>query len=588
MSTPAPAPAIHIPPNHTLHLESTTHILLKPTDAFLNPAQEFNRDISVAVIRTWSEVYAEEKRERWAGKRKRREEKGGVGRKRRRVGEVDLPGAAEAVEDAEPAAEEEEDPQPEQDTPTSSQPANTYRPHRFTLLEAFSATGLRAIRYAKEIPLLRYVVANDLSAAAVESIRRNVEINGLGAEEPALGATGGEGEEAGEGEGVNVGEESAEGEKPTPAPNGTAAPRASLVRVQQGDARLALYAHTTLQNRYDAVDLDPYGTAAPFLDAAVQAISDGGLLCVTCTDMGVLASTNYSEKCFANYGGVGVKAEFCHEAALRLVLHAISTSAARYGRTITPLLSLSIDFYVRIFVRIRTSPLEVKHAASRTGTAYVCSGCQASHVQPLGRHLPDARGSGFKLAQGPPQGMGEHCPECGGRYHLAGPMWIGPLHERAFVQRVLAHVRTEGEGYGTQSRMRGMLTVAAEELEVPFYFTPGALAGLFHCVCPSLIEVVSALLNAGHECTRSHACAGSIKTSASRAEVYDIFRTWIRGHPVNMGKVKEGSPTSKLLAKEPKKEADFTPHPDFHAKFEGIKLVRYTAEKWAPGTRSKM
>jgi tRNA G26 N,N-dimethylase Trm1 len=33
-------------------------------------------------------------------------------------------------------------------------------------------------------------------------------------------------------------------------------------------------------------DLDPYGTASPFLDAAVQAAKDGGLLCVTCTDAG--------------------------------------------------------------------------------------------------------------------------------------------------------------------------------------------------------------------------------------------------------------------------------------------------------------
>lgn len=42
-----------------------------------------------------------------------------------------------------------------------------------------------------------------------------------------------------------------------------------------------------LQNsdNYDAVDLDPYGSPAHFLDAAVQAVSEGGLLMVTATDM---------------------------------------------------------------------------------------------------------------------------------------------------------------------------------------------------------------------------------------------------------------------------------------------------------------
>lgn len=43
---------------------------------------------------------------------------------------------------------------------------------------------------------------------------------------------------------------------------------------------------------YTAIDLDPYGSAAPFLDAAVQGVADGGLLLVTCTDMAVLAGNN--------------------------------------------------------------------------------------------------------------------------------------------------------------------------------------------------------------------------------------------------------------------------------------------------------
>lgn len=73
-----------------------------------------------------------------------------------------------------------------------------------------------------------------------------------------------------------------------------------------------MFNHRLEKNRVDVVDLDPYGTAAPFIDTAVQAVKDGGevqffrmirnthlrtgLLCVTCTDLAVLATTNYSEK----------------------------------------------------------------------------------------------------------------------------------------------------------------------------------------------------------------------------------------------------------------------------------------------------
>ena len=50
-----------------------------------------------------------------------------------------------------------------------------------------------------------------------------------------------------------------------------------------GDAVMLMYQHKDAANRFDVIDLDPYGTASPFLDSAVQAVADGGLLCVTCT-----------------------------------------------------------------------------------------------------------------------------------------------------------------------------------------------------------------------------------------------------------------------------------------------------------------
>jgi tRNA (guanine26-N2/guanine27-N2)-dimethyltransferase len=80
-----------------------------------------------------------------------------------------------------------------------------------------------------------------------------------------------------------------------------------------------MYKHRSEVDRFDVVDLDPYGTAVPFLDAAVQSVSDGGLLCVTCTDMAVLAG-NYPETCFAKYGGVSFRGESCHEMVNNLAM----------------------------------------------------------------------------------------------------------------------------------------------------------------------------------------------------------------------------------------------------------------------------
>jgi hypothetical protein len=46
--------------------------------------------------------------------------------------------------------------------------------------------------------------------------------------------------------------------------------------VSHDESSALMYNHRTEKTRVDVVDLDPYGTAAPFIDGAVQAINDGG------------------------------------------------------------------------------------------------------------------------------------------------------------------------------------------------------------------------------------------------------------------------------------------------------------------------
>jgi hypothetical protein len=77
MASPSPNP-ITVPEGFTLHTENTSHILLPSNnEAFLNPVQEFNRDLSVAAIRVWSEELNKKKEERWRQARERRQKKAG-------------------------------------------------------------------------------------------------------------------------------------------------------------------------------------------------------------------------------------------------------------------------------------------------------------------------------------------------------------------------------------------------------------------------------------------------------------------------------------------------------------------------------
>jgi len=70
---------------------------------------------------------------------------------------------------------------------------------------------------------------------------------------------------------------------------------------------------------WDVVDLDPYGTAVPFLESAIQALADGGMLCVTFTDMAVLCA-RVPHVCFYKYGSAPLNKRYCHEVIPLLIL----------------------------------------------------------------------------------------------------------------------------------------------------------------------------------------------------------------------------------------------------------------------------
>ena len=82
--------------------------------------------------------------------------------------------------------------------------------------------------------------------------------------------------------------------------------------VYNEDAVDMLYGMRKDKTLFDVVDLDPYGTAVPFLESAIQALADGGLLCVTFTDMAVLCARS-PEVCFYKYGGSPLPKKYCHE-----------------------------------------------------------------------------------------------------------------------------------------------------------------------------------------------------------------------------------------------------------------------------------
>ncbi|KAG2180271.1 hypothetical protein INT43_004060 [Umbelopsis isabellina] len=487
-----------------------TILFPKNNEVFYNPVQEFNRDMSIAAITTWSKIYFQEKQERIEKKRQNKAKR-----------------AAEAGQSA----------------PTDDSVHPSLQQRDFTILEALAATGLRSVRYAKEIPNVKRIIANDLLEDAVESIKRNTKYNEISED---------------------------------------------LLQANQGDALAVMYNARSAKEKYDVIDLDPYGTASPFIDGAVQAVANGGLICITCTDLAVLTGSMYPETCYGKYGGMPLRGMYCHEMALRLVLMTMQTSASRYGRYIEPLASCSIDFYVRLFVRVYDSPAGVKKVASKMGMVYDCTGCNAHVTQSLAKlHTKDNGATKYSPGTGP--AVNSLCDQCNQTHRVGGPAWIAPIHNTDFVAKMLDHVKENEDKFGTSDRMKGMLTVIHEELEQPFYWTLGNLCGTLHCTSIPLIDLRSAILNAGYKVSSTHCAPEGIKTDAPAHVMWDIMKGWVKNNPVTMKNIGENSPARKILEAPAKFEADFTRHEDAIPPSRNVRLVRYQVNptpNWGPKARA--
>lgn len=526
--------------------EGSTSILFPKNTVFYNPVQQYNRDLSSLAIRAFTNMYLKESSSKKRSKTP--------------IGSAKIP-HRDQIQFAAETTEK-----------VSNEPFAK-------VLEALSASGLRAIRYSKEIPLAEKIVANDLSKAAVDSIQLNVDYN-----------------EAND-------------------------------KVVPNEAN-AITHMATHPSEYHVIDLDPYGTVAPFVDSAINSVKNGGLLLITCTDLGVLAGNGYPEKCFALYGGSNVWGDATHESALRLVLGLVGRTAAKYGIAIEPVLSLSIDFYVRVFVRVWQKPIKVKEFMSLNEVVYKCSGCHASAGQGLGK-MNDAsvKGNKFGLSK-VEENMGPHCTYCGYTNHICGPMWGGQLHEKEFIDNILELVDEEEDRekspYGTLKRVRGMLTMAKNELCVekePYeeqraaqlYFGITTISRVLKIPAPSMDDYCSALGNLGYNASLTHAATNCIKTNApwsiiwfigyqlaKRAKIdFEGKSKTTAGYAIlnnekiqNCVNLRELMPDSEGKTDEEVREWLFTNNEvsDRVKKLRKIKIVRFQTnptKNWGPAARPK-
>lgn len=236
--------------------------------------------------------------------------------------------------------------------------------------------------------------------------------------------------------------------------------------------------------RFDFVDVDPYGSPAPFLDSALEALDPPGTLAITATDMMVLAGVD-RRACERRYGGRPLRGRLAPEGGLRILLAHASARAGARGLAIHPLIAYVRDHHVRAYLRIEP----VKSA-------------EALPIATVSRET----WSGPALPSGGP----------------FGPMWLGPLLDPSFVRRLVVPPTAE-RGPEVAAYLAGF--VGELTSDVPFFYESNAMAKDLHLMQPPPREDVGeAIVERGYHWAPTRTRAGAFRSTAPRAVVEEIAR----------------------------------------------------------------
>ena len=191
-------------------------------------------------------------------------------------------------------------------------------------------------------------------------------------------------------------------------------------RALQGDLRTEV-----LSSGRHWIDIDPYGSPAPFIDSAMQSMARSGVMEVSATDTAAL--TGSSKTALMRRYGARVRTDcLAHDSGMRVMLSNISRIAARHDRTIEPLLSIWDSHHLRVSFRVIKSVSSANILEEKIGWRVFA---------PCKEEVAASIDSGLNTESGG-DSLPMHCmlplnfPVDRKDPRVSGPLWIGPTGDR--------------------------------------------------------------------------------------------------------------------------------------------------------------
>jgi tRNA (guanine26-N2/guanine27-N2)-dimethyltransferase len=330
-----------------------------------------------------------------------------------------------------------------------------------TVCDPLTACGIRGLRYALEVTNVRKIVNNDINENAVQLARYNIRLNGC--------------------------------EK--------------KVFMRNEDANLLLSKHSAPHKRFNVIDIDPFGSPVPYLDSAIRALRNGGILAMTATDMAPLCGV-HSKACIRKYGGKPLRTEYCHELAVRLLAGCLATTAAKRDIGVSMVFSHRMEHYVRLYVTINYGAKEGDKSVEQLGYIRHCFKCF---------HREETKGS-FNIEQP------LVCSECNSRLSIAGPLWLGKIVDKRFLESMQQEAKQRMLKNG--ERIGRILSLIKNEAEAPStYYVIDKICSALRLPVPSVKKVAESLRERGYSACLTHFNSRGIRSDASASIMTEIVKS---------------------------------------------------------------
>ncbi|NWW02192.1 TRM1L protein, partial [Oreocharis arfaki] len=286
-------------------------------------------------------------------------------------------------------------------------------------LDAFGATGIMGLQWAKHLRSSVKVTINDCNENSVTMIKENCHLNKmkvkLNIKEEENDETVGDGEE-----------------------------NSDTIEVTKMDANVIMHLRS-----FDFIHLDPFGTSVNYLDSAFRNVRNLGIVSLTSTDISSLYA-KAQHVALRHYGCNIVRTEYYKELAARTVIAAVTRAAARCNKGIEVLLAVALEHFVLVVVRVLRGPTPADDSAKKVRYLIHCQWCEERVFQKEGN----------MVEENPYQQLPCDCHGSmpGKTAVLLGPLWSGALFNTGFLRRMLL----EAVQYGLDEAQPLLKTLVCE------------------------------------------------------------------------------------------------------------------------------